>query len=337
MSFRYTVYGLGIESNYPLPGLINLKDDLPVDVRVAFRDPGVPSGASPAGARLFYQSSYRDENGNPALMFQDSAAEPGYARFLYANGAEFIIDEAGKRVCVHRPPAVSAEEAAAYLIGPVLGYVLRLKGEVVLHAGAVVVAGGIVALAGPSHSGKSTLVAAFAHLGYPVFSDDLVALRAVALRPHEGAFLAQPGYPRLKLWPASAAVVRTSADHLLPISAAEDKRFLDLNASRYRFHDSPLPLRAVYVLGARRTDEAPAVGIEPLNEKRALLFLIANSYVNQLLSRELLGFEFDLLAQIARQIPVSVLTSPDDLSGLPEFCGMILDDLGQRPTPLTNQ
>lgn len=325
MSFRYTVYGLGIESNHPLPGLISLEDSSPVDVRVEFRDPGVPSGTAPLGARLFYQSGYRDENGDPALMFWDSAAEPGYARFLYANGAEFIIDKAGKRVRVHRPPAISAEEAAAYLIGPALGYVLRLKGEVVLHAGAVVVAGGIVALAGPSHSGKSTLAAAFAHLGYPVFSDDVVALRA-----HEGLFLAQPGYPRLKLWPASAAVVQTSPDHLPLISAAEDKRFLDLTAGRYRFHDSPLPLRAVYVLGARRTDESPAIGIEPLSEKRALLLLIANTYVNQLLSRDLLGFEFEMLAQIARQIPVSVLTSPDALSDLPGFCGTILDDLGLR-------
>lgn len=325
MSFRYTVYGLGIESNHPLPGLISLEDSSPVDVRVEFRDPGVPSGAAPVGARLFYQSGYHDENDNPGLMFWDSVTEPGYARFLYANGAEFVIDGGGKRVRVHRPPAVSAEEAAAYLIGPVLGYVLRLKGEVVLHAGAVVVAGGIVALAGPSHSGKSTLTAAFAHLGYPVFSDDVVALRA-----HERLFLAQPGYPRLKLWPASAAVVQASPDHLPLISAAEDKRFLDLTAGRYRFHDSPLPLRAVYVLGARRTDESPAIGIEPLSEKRALLLLIANTYINQLLNRELRGLEFELLAQIARQIPVGLLTSPDELSELPDFCRTLLADLGAR-------
>jgi len=322
VSFRYTVYGLRIESDRPLLGVINLTNDSPVDVRIEFNDPGERPEVDLAGARLTYQSQYRDENDNPGLMFWDSTTEPGYARFLYADGSEFVIDDGGNRVRVYWPTSTTTANTTSYLVGPILGYVLRLRGEVVLHASAVVIDNGAVAFVGPSHSGKSTLTAAFAHAGYPAFSDDQVAVGDQA-----GVLIAQPGYPRLRLWPASASVIQTPHEHLPQIAPEEDKRFLDLTTGRYRFHSDPLPLRAIYILGARSTEESPKTGIEPLGEKKALLQLLANTYVNYLLRPEQRRIEFEALAHIVRKIPVRTLTSPGNLSELPEFCATILADL----------
>ena len=322
VSFRYTIYGLRIESDRPLPGVINLTNDAPVDVRIEFKDTGERPKADPASVRLSYQSQYRDENDNPNLMFWDSTTEPGYARFLYADGSEFVIDDGGTRVRVYWPTSATTANAISYLVGPILGYVLRLRGEVVLHASAVVIDNGVVAFVGPSHSGKSTLTAAFAHAGFPAFSDD-----QVAVGDKEGVLIAQPGYPRLRLWSTSASVIQIPHEHLPQIAPEEDKRFLDLTTGRYRFHSAPLPLRVIYILGARSTKESPKTGIEPLGEKNAMLQLIANTYVNYLLSPEQRRIEFEALAHIVRKIPVRTLTSPGNLSELPEFCATILADL----------
>src|SRR5262249_9196929 len=138
------------------------------------------------------------------------------------------------------------EDACIYLLGPVMGFVLRLRGTVCLHASAVAVDDCAIGLVGAPGEGKSTTAAAFGCSAFPVLSDDVVALT------DEGAqFLVQPGYPRVNLWPDSVCNLFGSKDALLRITPTWEKRYMPLGQNGHCFASSPLPFRVIYILNSR--------------------------------------------------------------------------------------
>src|SRR5207244_6105024 len=118
--------------------------------------------------------------------------------------------------------------------------------DLCLHASAVAVADRAIALVGLPGAGKSTAAAAFACAGYPVISDDVVALE-----DHGERFLVQPGYPRVNLWPDSVRRLFGSEDALPRITPTWEKRYLPLGQKGHPFASKPLPLAAVYILDSR--------------------------------------------------------------------------------------
>ena len=77
---------------------------------------------------------------------------------------------------IHWEEPLTYADAAVYLLGPVLGFVMRLRGIVPLHASAVMIGTGATVFVGDAGAGKSTTAGAFAALGYGVLSDDLLPL-----------------------------------------------------------------------------------------------------------------------------------------------------------------
>ena len=105
----------------------------------------------------------------------------------------------GSEVWADGPENYALEDTATYLVGPVMGFVLRLRGSLPLHACSVAIGDKAIALMGPQGAGKSTAAAAFARLGYSVISEDVTALSESG-----GRYMVQPGYTRVNLWPESA-------------------------------------------------------------------------------------------------------------------------------------
>ena len=136
------------------------------------------------------------------------------------------------------PDSSTLEDAATYLLGPVLGFVLRLRGITCLHASAVAVGDRAIALMGPANAGKSTTAAGFSRMGFPVLADDIVALS----EPDE-ILRVQPAYPQLRLWPESAAFLYGSADALPRLTPTWDKRALDLTQNGCRFQCAAIAAR----------------------------------------------------------------------------------------------
>ena len=214
---------------------------------------------------------------------------------------------------------------ATYLLGPVLGFVLRLRGVVCLHASAIAVDGCAIALLGHGGIGKSTGAAAFAQAGYPVLSDDIVALV-----DRGSQFLSQPGYPHVRLWPEAAASLFGSADalpRLTPKHPTWDKRFLDLTRDGYRFQDRPLPLAAIYT--GERTLDPTAEMVTALPPGQALVKLVANAYSYYLLDKDMRGREFDILSRLARHVPMRWLRARRDWSDLAQLRDAIIADVQQ--------
>jgi hypothetical protein len=236
----------------------------------------------------------------------------------------FAVGRSGRDVWMDWPETSTLEDAATYLMGPVLGFVLRLRGMVSLHASAVAIGDRAIALVGEGGAGKSTTAAAFACLGYAVLCDDLVPLA-----DQTGHFLAQPAYARVNLWPDSVRALFGSEEALPRITPTWEKRFLALDQNGHRFETRPLPLVVVYILNSRDSSSVE-VSFETLTAPSALITLVRNTYVNYLLDAGMRRQEFEVLSRLVAAVPVRSARLPDDPSRLREFCEAIAADAREQ-------
>ncbi len=323
MSSTYFVFGLALRSSGPIPGLT------PVPDSATTPDIELRLGSSPRPIRtpldlsesLIYTSSYTDSTGAPALRIWRTHPE-GLLHLVYFDGMQFWMNQAGSELWAVWPAESSIEDAATYLLGPVLGLLMRFRGVTCLHASAVAFEDSIVAFVGAEGAGKSTTAAAFARTGCAVVSDDVVAL---VERAEE--ILASPAYPHICLWPNSVELLYGSADALPPLSPTWEKRRMALGNAELRFEESALPLRAIYILDDHRSEPGPY--IEAVPAQQGLLSLVANSYATNMLDREMRASEFRTLSKLVSKVPIRRLfTSRGQLSP-EELCTVVRRDFAE--------
>jgi hypothetical protein len=318
--YCYSVFGLKLASATPIPGLDLLLAENSRDVSVFL---GATSTTFPSfdpfSWRSFYISPYIGELGIPILEVWRHVST-GQFRWRYDDGTEFFIDSAATKVRSRWPENLTLEDSAAYLLGPVMGFLSHRRGRLCLHASAVAVEGAAIGILGPAGAGKSTTAAGFARLGYPIISDDIVVLE-----PTASAFMVQPGYPRLCLCPDAVDILYGSPDALPLISPNWEKRYLDLAGPGHVFQASPLPLAAIY-----RLDDRSAAGSNPefrdCTPIEALLDLLGNTYMNYLLEPDQRASEFALLGRLVAQVPLRRVTPPEDHSRLAALCLAVAGD-----------
>ena len=323
MFVSYEVYGLRLAANVVVPGLCRLPDSEVFDVRIWLKDWTTFPSAPPRSIETFHSNAAADD---PNLLV-DVLPGGDYFAFFYSDGVRFVVARSGREVWADWPETYTLEDACTYLKGPVMGYVLRLRGVVSLHASAVAIDEQAIALVGSAGSGKSTTAAAFAQRGLPVIADDVVALAEEA-----GIFLVQSGYPRVNLWPDSARALFGSEEALPRITPNWDKRFLSLGENGFGFAAKPLPLRAIYLLGTREESLTAPVTIQVAGSQ-ALAALVANTYVNYLLDRDMRSREFDVLSRVVTRIPIRRVRTPADPSAVFEVCRVITADARQLTVP----
>jgi hypothetical protein len=318
MSLTCSVYGLGLSVNVPLAGLQGLAPAATVDVTLQVGGLPEEAGEREASCPPFYVSDDRDETGQPVRIVARTAA--GHYRIEYCDGTRVIVDERGARVWA-QGAVPDVEDTATYLLGPVLGFVLRLRGVNCLHASAVAIGDRACAFVGPSGSGKSSTAAAFARAGYAVMSDDVTPVKEEG-----GRFLAQPAYPRLRLWPESVEGLFGDRESLPVIVPGWDKRHLDVARAPFRFQSEALPLAAIYLL-----DESPGpAAISPVSTRDAVMSIVADTYATYLLDRERRAKEFDFIMRLVEAVPVRRLRRGDDLAAAARTCEIVVSDLGAR-------
>jgi hypothetical protein len=316
----HTLYGLLLASNEAIPGLPVLSNAERVpDIQVHLKSRTSPLSAAQLAPKDFYVSPVRDEKGNPVLR-AGFTADGEHLVLHYCDGTRFVLGGQGTELWADWPDSLTLEDTAPYLVGPVFGIVLRLRGMVPLHASAVAIGDHAIALAGPAGAGKSTTAAAFARCGYRVISDDVVALAE-----EDSRFVIPPGYPRVNLWAESVKGVLGESARLPLISPSWDKQFLPLDPHA-EFETRSLPLGAIYVLH-ERVPGTNAPTVEPLVGAEALAAILANTYMNYLPDPERRRREFELLGRVVVQVPIRRVEAAPDLSALPELVAKIVEDV----------
>jgi hypothetical protein len=250
---RATAFGLDIHADVALPFL------QASSVRPAGRPLelvlGADEGVWPAAAELI--SDQRLPDGGVNFQIERSE-EAGYRIWGPAYGSS-VLSSDGRRL----QGALGDASMAAWqrlLIAQALPFAAVLQGLEVLHASAVAVAGGAVAFAGLSGSGKTSLALELCRRGAEFIADDVIALELGE------ELLVHPG-------PPVAGVERGEADRRSSAglsggeALATDERE---TVERVSPRSEPAPLRAVFLL-ERQLDGSGAPQFEPAAEAQALL------------------------------------------------------------------
>jgi hypothetical protein len=167
----YLVCGLYVRSERCIPDLTPAESGN-ADVDITFQ--GHPESLRFGECqKLRYSSNELALTGEPAVRLWEVSSPALLYNLVYGDGTKFVIDRAGSRVWATWGRESTFEDTLTYLLGPVLGFVLRLRGVTCLHASAIAIDGVAIALTGPGGAGKSTAAAKFAAMGYPVLSDDI--------------------------------------------------------------------------------------------------------------------------------------------------------------------
>jgi len=316
-SVRYSAYGLCLESNLPLQGLAPCGrievPDLLIEIEDGERFPAAPTETA------YYVSDWRDQGSGDAGLKIYKLTDASYI-LRYAEGVEFHIAADSTRIAARFASHSSLVDMTSFLTGPVLGFVLRMRGVIALHACAIDVGDKAIVLVGDAFAGKSTTAVMFARLGCGVMSEDVAPLclegRAVAVRP---------GCTEVALRPSAVKYLYGSADALPKFSDNWEKRRLDLAATG-AFSHRTLPIAAVYVLTNHGTaPDAPCV--RPLSSGAAMVELLANIYANRLFHRELRLRELDTVHRVVETIPVKEAVTGGWSSPVERFCEVVLDDV----------
>lgn len=234
MSVRnYRYQGVTVLSNREIPVLTHFAvplDDSPCDVRIRFEDRETQHLAD-----------------DFILEIRDVAT--------------FTIRGLHEIIVVPRP-AASVYKVHLFLTGSVWGALMYRRGALMIHASAVCSGTGAVAFCARSGSGKSTLAALLTSEGYPLISDDLCCIRLSA----DGPATVYPSIARLKLWRDAVEELgwkprERQDDYFRPGKYLYVKREADCL--------SPMPLRALYILGWG------AAGISRLTGFHAITRLLA--------------------------------------------------------------
>ena len=315
----YTVYGLNLRSDLQLPGMpsaAGASSDIAFTLEPFTRS---ISRAPAPGESWWYQSDWIDEStGEPGLTIDRSAID-GAFRIRYSDGIEFLVDADGRHIRGCAPSEAGLADLVCYLTGPVLGFILRLRGVVALHASAIEVRGTAILLVGDACAGKSTTAAALAMRGFKVITEDVAALATDG-----DSFLVRGGCAEIALRPDAAAAMCGSCDALPAFSETWDKRRLDL-LDLDAFSRGPVPLGAVYMLtNTKGIPNAPC--ITPLPARTAMLELLANVYGNRLFHEELRLRELDAVHRIAASVPVRVAATGAERRFIGRFCDTLLED-----------
>jgi hypothetical protein len=322
VTYSYRAYGLTLSSDTPVAALrqeptVLDRYDIMVSfgpetdwVREARRLPPLLEHPKPGVVEEEYDSPFTLTSFGVREFFQ----------LAYGDEALFFVDAAAERIWGTWLPPLTIEDAVTYLLGPVMGFVLRRRSVMALHSSAVSIGGQAVALCGESQAGKSTAAAALALRGIPVLCEDITPLIEA-----DGRFQVEPGYPRICLWPDAVENLFGAPDALPRLTPSWEKLFLPLDGANAKFEEHRRALSAVYIF-APRVSEAGAPRIETLSSREALLDLVQNTYMNWLLDRKQRAAEFDALSKLVTQVPIRRIVPHSDSKRIGALCDLIAAD-----------
>jgi hypothetical protein len=232
----------------------------------------------------------------------------GGLRIRYDEGATFWIAATLSDVWLQYAAPLTAADAAHFLLEPVLAFLLRRRGALVLHASAVEVGGHAIAIVGTGGAGKSSLAAAFLTRGAALMTDDVLALTTEG-----GRWLAQRGTGAVRLWDDAASAYASDLTGVPRFSDTWDKRLFSPPSLGGRDAPGPAPLALLAVLAERGSASArPAV--KRLAGHAAFGAVVPHTSANFLHDNERRAEELPQLAALLGAVPVVTVAVPGDPS-----------------------
>lgn len=312
--FTYRVYGVTVRSSVRLPCRLD-RSGAPPDVRLS----------SAPSSRFRSARTLAPPQKGPHAWFRCLRLQDGTTYLRWSELFEFLVSPDGREILFCRHRKATLESLRVYLLGQVLSFSLLAMGIESLHGTVIVMDEGAVALVGDCGYGKSTLGAAMLAKGFPVLTDDVIAVRDVG-----DGWWVEPGAPRIKLFPSIARRVLPGKRPSTPMNNRTAKLVLPLAGSEVV--GRPTRLKAIYVLAAPRRH---ARGLRPrvrsLTGRRAFLEVVRAAFNLLVVREDRLAGQFRFANDLAARVPVRRLTYPRSLSQLPAVCNAVVKDLARLP------
>jgi len=319
MSFYYQIYGLRVASSRNINLLEQVMDSNETHLSVIWTtsasdtpDPGMEwtkiSNDNTKGTRniVVYSASGKPESLFKLDFFTDNIL------------LRLIFDKCKQTAWIIYDGNETEGNLDSYFVGVIMGCIIRLQGMICLHGSAVNIAGKAAVFLGSKRSGKSTTAAAFSQMGFNVLADDITVIRL-----RNGRYYVQPGYPKVRLRPASlSALHQASAHEFKLVHTQRNSRYSDITDN---FQQDELPLDTIYIL-----NQIPDVNLKPYIEQApsgGSIDLIRNSFAKYLSTGGLRKGEFESLLQLASMTRVKKLNFSNDLAGLNSQCELVVNDL----------
>ena len=309
--------GLTIASDRWVPGLTAASAADPPDLVLQLGQPA--PWDSGADARIIFVSPHTGPSG-PVVKVDRSDA--GY-RFVYSDGTTVWLDSKARTAWCTWPDHVTLEDVATYLTGPIVGFALRLRGALALHASAVETACGALVLVGPHGAGKSTSAAALGRRGCRVIADDVVHVRPSGL-----LWLAEPFIGNIRLWASGAALALGAGADLPPLTPTWDKRMLVMGTNGIAAAGHPVRVGAVVFLESREAARSPQ--LEPLQAADAFVRLATHSTASHLLDASGRASEFRAIERLVRGVRCARSVAVESPDGFAAFIDLLQDWALQR-------
>ena len=218
---------------------------------------------------------------------------------LRGEGDHYFHYRKGHGITVERGDNADLSEEALWLNGSVYSAIASINGLVPIHASAISIDGRVFAFTGPAGAGKSTLVAALAGVGLPMFCDDTLVLDL----SEPDRILCLPGHKRLKLRPD--AVELTGARREEKVSATVDKYYASPKGGSVAM---TLPLSELIFL-----EVGPDPRVIPISGAARFARMIDDHQTAELLAAARLfdkAERFAHLSRLARQIRMARFIRP---------------------------
>jgi len=321
VTLRYRIYGLNLSSDSPIPGLQEeIVCSAGPDVCAEFcAEPDWVRNALQLPSSILQYIAACPETNDPAFVLT-SLGERHFFQLAYSDGTRFVVNGNATKIWGTPGSSQTVDDLATYFLGPVMGFILRRRGIMALHASALCIGGKAIVLAGEAGAGKSTTAAALALRGAPVLCEDIAAIE----ESDEG-FTVEAGHTRVCLWPESVQMLMGRPDELPLLAANWEKCYLPLDGGRATLERQNQPLAAIYVLSPREAGpNAPR--IEEVRGHEVLLDLVQNTYMNWILDRSQRASEFKVLAHLISKIPVRRVVPHRDPAQIGALCDLILAD-----------
>ncbi|MGB3472796.1 MAG: serine kinase [Erythrobacter sp.] len=302
-TYYYDAFGMTIASQVPLSELRRARRERTPDISI------VRGVVEHARARL------------GAHAFMDFANRGSIVMFWPTVGCFRIIGD--HTVIVDPHPDVEERFLAFPLLGPVFAWMLSGKGLFLLHASAIDIAGRSVVFMGDKLAGKSTTAAAFLRAGYPLITDDLVAISfADRLAP-----TIMPAFAQVKLAEDAASAVPIAGATAQPLIHKDfPKRQHTLTSMASR------PVAADWFFVLRRGGERVSLSHAGLPE--AIQALNRFSYMTRFSNADWTHAEdtahFQNCVRLANVARVGELNVPAGLERLPETVSFVVDLLRRK-------
>ncbi len=290
--FKYTSFGLNIQSSFEIPELIPSNFEIP-EVKISF-------GNNPLelenikGRGLLYQANKKD------FLFR-----------LDTVGSYRVQN--GNSITVKRLNNSTDEEIRLFLLGSAFGAMIHQRDLLPIHGSAVVKNGKAIVIAGTSGAGKSSLAATLIKRGYQLLADDISVVRI-----ENEKVMVYPGIPHLKLW---QDVMEKLDEDIDAYPKVRPQLLKYRKPAEDQFINKAIPLHRIIILSPKNS-----LGFEVEEKKGVEKFelLKRNTYRQQYLEGlEKTGPHFKFTSILAAKSRVYHIQRPNSLLLLEELADFI--------------